>query len=110
MFWKAKSEDKLWREVNSRLDKKAWVLYIIIMLFAIVYIGMDWKFNPELFKGFGLGLVFLVSIITVQLYTVVVSLCRIIQKQQEQLDKLLEKTGLIKPKSEISIEIKDILM
>lgn len=110
MLWKTKPEDKLWREVNRKLDKKANVIFIFVMALLILYIGIDWRLDPSIIKGFSLGILIVISVITLQLYSASISLCRIIQKQQEQIDKLLEKAGIIKPKTEITIEVKDKLL
>ena len=110
MLWKKKPEDKLWKELNSKFDRKSVIGFIVIISLVILYTGMDWKLDPEIFKGFGLSFVIVISAITLQLFSLSSSMCRVIQKQQEQIDKLLQFTGIMKPESEISPEVRDKLI
>jgi hypothetical protein len=111
MFWKKKPEDKMWYQLTYDINKKVSIIWLIGMVIYLVISIVILDAYP--IKDFMTPLIILfISIVILywQDYYLSRAICRVVQKQQEQIDKLLQVTGIAKSGPELSPEVHDKLI
>jgi hypothetical protein len=110
MFWKTKPEDKLWRNLNKEINDKVGLTFLILMVLILIYVSIDLNYKSKEMESFAIVLIVVLASFRFQETYRARAMCRVMQKQQEQLDKLLEITEIAKPGTEISPEVREKLI